>query len=215
MTCFSRALVSVNEDMPRSYRPFGRPGMIESNVTFLTSTFRPSSLADRVRQIGVHADDGGAVGGEELVRRVRRVRRHGERALALDGGRDECGGGRVDAGRRSMRRRSTLVGVTVWLPPDELLPQAAAAPIVRASTPAEMTGRRRTDRMWTPCWWALAADCAPACGRETRETPCDKIATYRVIPARQADRGARRRRLTGARRFRIRPPCGGTVGTPR
>jgi hypothetical protein len=44
-TVFSRSFVSVNEDMPRSYLPAARPGMIASKVTFWMLAFRPITLA--------------------------------------------------------------------------------------------------------------------------------------------------------------------------
>jgi hypothetical protein len=42
LTTFSRALVSVNDDIPMSYLPAERPVMIASNVTLTNLTFRPS-----------------------------------------------------------------------------------------------------------------------------------------------------------------------------
>ena len=40
-TVFSRSLVSVNDDIPRSYFLAARPGMIPSNVALTTLAFRP------------------------------------------------------------------------------------------------------------------------------------------------------------------------------
>ena len=60
-TVFSRSLVSVNDDIPRSYLFAARPGMMLSKVTFETFGVRPITWRDRLREVGVHPDHGLAV----------------------------------------------------------------------------------------------------------------------------------------------------------
>ena len=90
-TIFSRSALSVNDDMPSSYFPAAMPGMMPSNALFWNSTFRPSFCADGVAEVDVHADDRRAVGVDELVRRVRRVRADDDLAVGRDVGRHHRG----------------------------------------------------------------------------------------------------------------------------
>ena len=99
-------------------------------------------LADRVGEVDVHADDRLVVRAEELVRRVRRVGRDRERALALDRGRHRD--------RESAEALGTVLGCV--LDPLLLLPQAASARARLAAVPtaAERFTRLVRDATWSP-----------------------------------------------------------------
>jgi hypothetical protein len=80
--------VSVKDDIPRSYVRAARPGMMLSKVALTTFALRPIFAGERLREIGVHPDDGVPVGRDELVWGIGGVGGHRERSLRLDRGGD-------------------------------------------------------------------------------------------------------------------------------
>ena len=69
LACFLRSALMVKLETPMSYLPLWTPRMIESKPAGTHSVLRPNLAMTALKSVDVHADDGLAVGVEELVGR--------------------------------------------------------------------------------------------------------------------------------------------------